>query len=170
MVEHSPKILNSEEKATITTTIACIMVEYAPLLYFWGVSGLVGRKIVIFLCLLVLFFFSLSLFFSPFLGESVVTYCVSKGLRVVPVQLPSIRVIHHHHHHLSLNHKGCLGTTDDFTTSFLHYFLFSTAPWDLANSRPVHFLMLSSHLFHCLPCLLPPFTVPCKMVLARPDE
>ena len=30
--------------------------------------------------------------------------------------------------------------------------------------------MLSSHLFLCLPCLLPPFTVPCKMVLARPDE
>ena len=30
--------------------------------------------------------------------------------------------------------------------------------------------MLSSHLFFCLPCLLPPFTVPCKMVLARPDE
>ena len=25
-------------------------------------------------------------------------------------------------------------------------------------------------LFLCLPCLLPPFTVPCKMVLARPDE
>ena len=25
-------------------------------------------------------------------------------------------------------------------------------------------------LFPCLPCLLPPFTVPCKMVLARPDE
>ena len=31
-------------------------------------------------------------------------------------------------------------------------------------------LMLSSHLFLCLPCLLPPFTVPYKMVLARPDE
>ena len=30
--------------------------------------------------------------------------------------------------------------------------------------------MLSSHLFLCLPCLLPPFTVPCNMVLARPDE
>ena len=29
---------------------------------------------------------------------------------------------------------------------------------------------LSSHLFFYLPCLLPPFTVPCKMVLARPDE
>ena len=47
--------------------------------------------------------------------------------------------------------------------------MFSTALWDFANSRPVHSLMLSSHLFFCLPCFLPPFTVPCKMVLARPD-
>ena len=30
--------------------------------------------------------------------------------------------------------------------------------------------MLSSHLFFCLLCLLPNFAVPCKMVLARPDE
>ena len=52
-----------------------------------------------------------------------------------------------------------------------YYFsLFSAALWDLANSRPVHSLMLSAHLFLCLLCLLPPFTVPCKMVLARPDE
>ena len=48
--------------------------------------------------------------------------------------------------------------------------LFSTALCDLANSRPVHSPMLSSHLFLCLPCLLSPFTVSCKMVLARPDE
>ena len=72
--------------------------------------------------------------------------------------------------HLSLNGKGCWGTTDDFTTNFLHFFLFSTALWDLANSSPVHSLMLSSHLFFCLPFLLPPFTVPCKMVLVKPDE
>ena len=72
--------------------------------------------------------------------------------------------------HLSLNREGLWGTTDCFATSFLHFSLFSTVLWDLANSRPVHSLMLSSHLFHCLPCLLPPFTVPCKMVLARPDE
>ena len=52
---------------------------------------------------------------------------------------------------------------------FSIFLLFSTALWDLTNSRPVHFLMLSSHLFLCLPCLLPDFTVPCKMVLARPD-
>ena len=53
---------------------------------------------------------------------------------------------------------------------FSIFSLSSTALWDLLNSRPGHFLMLSSHLFLCLPCLLPPFTVPCKMVLARPDE
>ena len=40
----------------------------------------------------------------------------------------------------------------------------------LENSEPVHSLMLSSHLFLCLPCLLPPLTVPCKMDLAKPDK
>ena len=74
------------------------------------------------------------------------------------------------HYHLSLNREGCWGTTDDFATSFLHFSLFPTALRDLANSRPVHSLMLSSHPFLCLPCLLPLFSVPCKMVLARPDE
>ena len=77
---------------------------------------------------------------------------------------------HHHHHHLSLNHEGRWGTTNDFTISFLHFSLFSTALRDMSNSRPVHALMLPSHPFLCLPCLLPPFTVPCEMVLARPDE
>ena len=77
---------------------------------------------------------------------------------------------HHHHYHLSLNHEGRQGTTDNFTTSFLHFPLFSTALWNLVNSRPVHALMLASHLFLSLPCLLPPFTLPFKMVLARPDE
>ena len=71
---------------------------------------------------------------------------------------------------LSLNHEGRWGTTDNFATSFLHFALFSTALRDFPNSRPVHSLMLSSRLFLCLPCLLPPLTVPCKMVLARPDE
>ena len=70
-----------------------------------------------------------------------------------------------HHHHLSLNHKNHWGTTDDFATSFVYFAMFSTSLWDLANSSPVH-----SHLFSCLSCLLPPFTVPSKMALARPDE
>ena len=72
--------------------------------------------------------------------------------------------------HLSRNREDRWGTTDDFTNSFLHFSLSSTALWDLANSRPGHSLMLSSHLFFCLPCLLPPFTVPYKMVVGRLDE
>ena len=46
----------------------------------------------------------------------------------------------------------------------------SPLPSGTCNSRPAHFLMLSSHLFLCPPCPLSPFTVPCKMVLARPGE
>ena len=69
----------------------------------------------------------------------------------------SFRVDHHHHHYLFLNCEDRWGTKDDFATNFLHLFLFSTALWDLPNSRPVHSLMLSSHLFLCLPRLLPPF-------------
>ena len=47
------------------------------------------------------------------------------------------------HLHLPLNHKGRSDATDYFTTSFLLFFflLFSTALWDLANSRPVQSLM-----------------------------
>ena len=57
----------------------------------------------------------------------------------------------------------CIDTSlYNFTTGFLHFPLFSSALLDLANFRPVHSLMLSSHLFLCLPCLLLPFTVPCK--------
>ena len=48
--------------------------------------------------------------------------------------------------------------------------IFPCSPLPLTNSRPVHSLMLSSHLFLYPSCLLIPFSVPCKMVLARPDE
>ena len=56
--------------------------------------------------------------------------------------------------HLSLNRGGRWSTTDDLTTSFLHFSLFPTALWHLANTRSVHSLMLSSHLFLCLPWFL----------------
>ena len=72
--------------------------------------------------------------------------------------------------HLPFNHEGRWGSTDDFTTSFTRFSLSSTALWDLAISRPACSLMLFSNLSLCLVCLLPPFTVPCKMILARPDE
>ena len=35
----------------------------------------------------------------------------------------------------------------------------------MTNSRPVHSMMLSSHLFFCLPCLLPLLTVSWKVFL-----
>ena len=46
---------------------------------------------------------------------------------------------------------------------FTIFSLFSFILWDLANSSPVF-----PHLR--LFCRLPPFTVPCKVILARPDE
>ena len=103
-------------------------------------------------------------------AERVSDAAVGKGKTGQSEVLATAEEMLDQHHHLSLNREGRWGTTDDFTTSFLHFALFSSALWDLANSRPVHSLMLSSHLFLCLPCLLPPFTVNCKMVLARPDE
>ena len=66
----------------------------------------------------------------------------------VPKKKQEAKKTHHHHRrHLSLNREGRWGTKDDFTTSFLHFTLFSTALRNLANSRPVHSLILSSHLF-----------------------
>ena len=56
----------------------------------------------------------------------------------------------HLHHNLFFSHEGRWRPTDAFTASFLHFSLFSTALLDLANSRPVHSLMSSSHLFLCL--------------------
>ena len=62
------------------------------------------------------------------------------------------------------------GTTVDFTTSFLHCSWFSAFRSVMFHWRPVHSLMLSSHRFLCLPLRLPPWTVPCRIVLASPDD
>ena len=67
--------------------------------------------------------------------------------------------------HLSPYHRGLWGTTSDFTTSFRNFSLFSTALWDSVNSRPVNSLMLPSHLFFCLPSILP--LLPLSLCLAR---
>ena len=60
------------------------------------------------------------------------------------------------HLHISINCRGCWGTTDNFAINFCNSSLFSTSLWTMANSRPVHSLMWSSHLFFHPPCLLPP--------------
>ena len=53
--------------------------------------------------------------------------------------------------------EGRRGTTDEFATIPFHLDLFSAALVELAKSIPVHSLILSSHLFFCLPLFLFPF-------------
>ena len=72
--------------------------------------------------------------------------------------------------HLSCGLADRWGTTVDFTTNFLHSSRFLAFRHMMFHWRPVHSLMLSSHRFLCLPVRLPPYTVPCRMVLASPDD
>ena len=92
------------------------------------------------------------LVFHVMVAHTVITHTTIMQLTLPPTNL---------HLHLFLDCRGHRGTTDDFTTGFLHFSLFFTALWNLVNSRPVHSLMLSSQLFFCLLWLLPPFIVPC---------
>ena len=66
--------------------------------------------------------------------------------------------------------EGRRGTTDEFATIPFHLDMFSAALVELAKSIPVHTLILSSHLFFCLPRFLFPFTVPCSIVFANPED
>ena len=65
--------------------------------------------------------------------------------------------------------EGRRRTTDEFATIPFHLVLFSAVLVELAKSIPVHALILSSHLFFCLRLFLFPFTVPCRIVFARPE-
>ena len=65
---------------------------------------------------------------------------------------------------------GRRGTTEEFATiPFLHV-PFSAALVKLEKTILVHSLILSSHLFLCQPLFLCPFTVPCRIVFAKPEE
>ena len=70
----------------------------------------------------------------------------------------------------SLNLGGRRGATDDVATIPFHPSLSSAALRESPNSIPVHSLMLSFHLLFCLPLLLAPFTVPCRIVFAMPED
>ena len=61
-------------------------------------------------------------------------------------------------------------TTGVLATNFFHSSRLSAFPKVLLISNPVQSLILSSHLFFCLPLSLPPCTVPCYMVFANPDD
>ena len=66
--------------------------------------------------------------------------------------------------------EGRRGTTDKFATIPFHLDLFPAALVERAKSIPVHSLILSSQLFFCLPLFLFPFTVPCRIVFAKPED
>ena len=70
----------------------------------------------------------------------------------------------------SLNLGGRWGTTDDVATIPFHPSLSSAALRESPNPIPIHSLMLFSHLFFCLPLLLAPFTVLCRIVFAMPED
>ena len=70
----------------------------------------------------------------------------------------------------SFNLGGHRGTTDDVATIPFHPSLSSAALRESPNPIPVHSLMLSSHLFFCLPLLLAPFTVPWRIAFAMPED
>ena len=66
--------------------------------------------------------------------------------------------------------EGRRGTTDEFAKISFHLVLFSAALVELAKSIPVHSLILSSHLFFCLPLFLYPFTVPLRGCVAKQED
>ena len=70
----------------------------------------------------------------------------------------------------SLNLGGRRGTTDDVATIPFHPSLSSAALRESPIPIPDHSLMLSSHLFFCLPLLLASFTVPCRIVFDMPED
>ena len=96
-------------------------------------------------------------------NQSASSYAVLKKLdnlvQIVPIHLIS-----------SLNLGGRRCTTDDVATIPFHLSLSSAALRESPNPIPVHSLMLSSHLFFCLPLLLAPFTVPGRIVFAMPED
>ena len=61
------------------------------------------------------------------------------------------------------------GATDVATLS-PQFILLSASLTAWQNFNPVHSAMLFSRRFFCRPLLLPPCTVPCKIVLASPDD
>ena len=90
----------------------------------------------------------------------------------VPYHIPYHRTIPGFHliSSQSLNLGGRRGTTDDVATISFHPSLSSAALRESPNPILVHSFMLSSHLFFCLPLLLAPFTVPCRIVFAMPED
>ena len=66
--------------------------------------------------------------------------------------------------------EGCRDTTDEFATIPFHLVLFSAALVELAKLILFHSFILSFQLFFCLPFVLCPYTVPCRIAFAKPED
>ena len=85
-------------------------------------------------------------------------------------------------HQTSVSYQLCLpfaypvvlvdrwGATDDLATSSLHSSRLSDFLMAAPSVMPVHSGMFSSHFFFCLPLLRLPCTVPCRIVMASPED
>ena len=81
-------------------------------------------------------------------------------VRILSQRFHSLRLLTnivdiHRHLCLSLNCRDLGGTTDDFSTSFLHFSLFCSAHWALVNSRPVYIYELKNNVT-CYSCVFSP--------------
>ena len=74
------------------------------------------------------------------------------------------------HLHLSRSLVDRWDAKDDLATSSLHSSRLSAFLVAAPSVMPVHSGMLSSHLFFCLSLLLPPCTVPFRIVFASPVD
>ena len=70
----------------------------------------------------------------------------------------------------SLNLGGRRGSTDYVATIPFHPALFSAVLRRSPSPISVHSLMLSCHHLFCLPLLVAPSTVPCRLVFAMPED
>ena len=101
-------------------------------------------------------------------GIGVITKCTVNDR--FPLPLPSRKHILFYSLFYLITLEDRRGTSDEFATIPFHLVLFSAALVELVKSIPVHPLILSSHLFFCLPLILFPFKVPCRIVFARPED
>ena len=107
--------------------------------------------------------FRLLLFYLPICNYFSILCTEMDGILLLKNHLASLSLS------LSLSHGGCRwGANDELKTSRLHPSLSSACLIASPILSPVHSVMLSSHLFLCLPLFLCPLTVPWSTVLTSP--
>ena len=82
----------------------------------------------------------------------------------------SENIFFHFSSHLSPLTSEVVGAPQMTLQLYLPPYPVFRCPQGISKPFPVHSLMLSPYLFFCFPLLLAPFTVPCRIVFAMPEE